>query len=483
MHDPASAYANMAAFPGAAVLDHVSDAVIAIDHAGRVTYANPAARLLGDAALPPEACQLGEQARRLGSAVEQAGGGWWRRASPTADGGLIIIARPHTMATAKQTALHQTREHLRELFEHAPIDMVVLLVDPDGAVVVESANAAFYRTTGLSPAALTGRRLDEVLDCSTAAILAADARTCIAQGSLECQQALSYPVGERMVRTYYRAMVEEDAERRRVVLTQIDLTESRRIEAALRQALRLEVVGQLTGGVAHDFNNLLTAILASLELLGGTVADARQKRWVRVATEAAQRGATLTQQLLAYARKQFLAPKATDIPAAIGGMTELIRGSLGGQITLETRFAAGTWLAHTDIAQLELALLNLVVNARAAMPHGGRLVLSTRNLAAGDPSLPPELERGAFVGLAVTDDGQGMEPEVLARAMEPFFTTKGVGEGSGLGLSQAYGFARQLGGTLRLTSQPGQGTVAEILLPRAAPLQALNPGRNAAPGF
>lgn len=166
-------------------------------------------------------------------------------------------------------------------------------------------------------------------------------------------------------------------------------------------------------------------------------------------------------------RKQFLEPVATDIPAAVGGMTELIRGSLGSRISLTTEFAARTWPALADPAQLELALLNLVVNARDAMRLGGSLSLSTDNCARAHANLPSELEPRDYVCLRVADTGVGMPPEVLARAVEPFFTTKQIGEGSGLGLSQAYGYARQLGGTLRLHSAVGQGTAAEMFLPRA----------------
>ena len=253
----------------------------------------------------------------------------------------------------------------------------------------------------------------------------------------------------------------------RVLLKQIDMTESYRVEIALRQAMRLEAIGQLTGGVAHEFNNLLTAILGSLELLARKLPEPQHARWVQTATSAAQRGAVLTGQLLAYARKQFMAPAVTDVPATLGANMELIRGSLGGRIVLATEFAPATWPALTDPAQLELALLNLVVNARDAMPGGGRVALSTSNVAAGDLALPPELDFGDYVLLTVTDTGVGMTAEVLARAMEPFFTTKQFGEGSGLGLSQAYGVARQLGGTIRLRSAPGEGTSAEIFLPRA----------------
>jgi signal transduction histidine kinase len=251
------------------------------------------------------------------------------------------------------------------------------------------------------------------------------------------------------------------------MLTQVDLTETRRVENALRQTMRLEAIGQLTGGVAHEFNNLLTAVLGSLELLSRTQREERQQRWVQTAVTAAKRGAVLTQQLLAYARKQFLAPAPTHIPTAVAAVMELIRGTLGSRIVLTVDFAAETWLARADPAQLELALLNLVVNARDAMPSGGRLTLSTRNVTGGSLGLPGELEPGDYVCLSVTDTGLGMAADVLAHAMEPFFTTKDFGQGIGLGLSQAYGVVRQLGGTLCLVSRPGEGTQVEVFLPRS----------------
>lgn len=369
-----------------------------------------------------------------------------------------VVAR--TAALARSTARNGA------LFDHSPFDIVVVQVAA-GAVTVEAANAAFCRTTGYAADSLPMRAIEAALGGETGALLAADCRLAVQQGGFECQHTLAFPVGERLVRTFYRVLPTESAEFHRVLLTQVDLTEVRRVEAALRQAMRLEAVGQLTGGVAHEFNNLLTAIMGSLELLAGKVADARQRRWVATAATAAQRGATLTQQLMAYARKQFLAPVATDIPAVVGGMTELIRGSLGGRISLSASFAAGTWPALADPAQLELALLNLVANARDAMREGGVLSLSTHNVAREHADLPAELEARDYVRLCVRDTGTGMEPEVLARAVEPFFTTKGIGEGSGLGLSQAYGYARQLGGTLRLHSRVNEGTVAEMFLPRA----------------
>jgi signal transduction histidine kinase len=452
--------------PGSAVLDHISDAVVILDRDGRRIYANAAGLADGRNGCPPEAQRLAGLVRATGRPAESLRDGWQRWVAPTAEGGLTFIGR-RDIGSVQTEAVRDTEARLAELFEHAPTDLLVLQVHPDGSVVIEAANIAFCRTTGLAAVDIAGRPIETVLDRMTAGILAADARMCVVQDGFDCQNSLIFPAGTLLVRSYYRVMPGTGASISRVLLTQIDQTENRRIEAALRQALRLEVVGQLTGGVAHDFNNLLTAVLGSLELLGRSVTEERQLRWVRVATEAAQRGATLTQQLLAYARKQFLEPTATDVPGALTGMTELIRGSLGGRITLTTAFDPATWLAHTDIAQLELALLNLLVNARTAMPEGGHLRLSTHNHPPGVPGLPAELEPGGYVVVTIADTGLGMAPEVLSHAMEPFFTTKGVGEGSGLGLSQAYGFARQSGGTLRLTSAPGAGTVAEIFLPRA----------------
>ena len=368
---------------------------------------------------------------------------------------------------ALQTAaLQQSQFRTRSLFDHSPLDILVLQVDPAGLVTTEECSAAFCHTVGLRADDIVGRPIEDALG-DAGAVLAGDCRTSLAQDGLEAQHTLTFPAGERLLRSYYRPLPDEQTGLRRVLLTQIDLTESRRMEGALRQAMRLEVIGQLTGGVAHEFNNLLTAVLGNLDLLNHRLGDERHLRWVQTAMSAARRGATLTHQLLAYARKQFLAPAATDIPETLGAMMELIRGCLGSRITLATEFDPATWPALADPAQLELALLNLLTNARDAMPGGGRVLLSTRNGPADQPGLPPELDRGDYVVLTVVDTGMGMPPDILARAMEPFFTTKGIGEGSGLGLSQAYGVARQLGGTLRLHSTPAEGTSAHIFLPRA----------------
>ena len=366
----------------------------------------------------------------------------------------------------QRTALQQCQLRTRSLLEHSPLDILVLQVDAAGRVTTEECSAAFCRTVGLLTADIVGRPIEAALG-EAGAVLAAGCRTSLAQDGFEALHTLMFPAGERVLRSYYRPLPDEPPGARRVLLTQIDLTESRRMEGALRQAMRLEVIGQLTGGVAHEFNNLLTAVLGNLDLLNHRLGDERHLRWVQTAMSAARRGATLTHQLLAYARRQFMAPAATDIPETLGAMMELIRGSLGSRITLVTEFDPETWPALADPAQLELALLNLLTNARDAMPNGGRVLVSSRNGPSGQPGLPSELDHGDYVVLTVVDTGVGMPPDVLARAMEPFFTTKGIGEGSGLGLSQAYGVTRQLGGTLRLHSTPGEGTSAHIFLPRA----------------
>jgi PAS domain S-box-containing protein len=242
-------------------------------------------------------------------------------------------------------------------------------------------------------------------------------------------------------------------------------------EEQLRQAQKMEAIGQLTGGVAHDFNNLLTGVLGNLELLEPRLRDERSTKLVQAASRSAWRGAQLTQQLLAFARRQVLTAKPTDLNAAVNGMSDMLRRTIGEHgVGLRTVLAPSLWPSLVDATQIEVAILNLAINARDAMPVGGRVVIATRNIPAGARDLPPELRAGDYVMISVTDSGEGMTPETLAKAFDPFFTTKGVGKGTGLGLSQVYGLARQSGGTARIRSTLGQGTTAEIYLPRAAAL-------------
>jgi len=245
-----------------------------------------------------------------------------------------------------------------------------------------------------------------------------------------------------------------------------DTTERRRAEEQLRQAQKMETIGQLTGGVAHDFNNLLMAVLGNLDLLRKRLpADTRLQRYVEGATQGAQRGAALTQRLLAFARRQDLRTEPVDLGRLVEGMDALMKRSLGPLVTIETRLGPALPPAMADANQLELALLNLAVNARDAMPGGGRLTI-TLDDPEPDPALA--LAPGSYLRLCVEDTGSGMDEATLRLAIEPFFSTKQLGKGTGLGLSMVHGLAVQLGGVLKLSSRLGLGTSAELWLPVAS---------------
>jgi CheY-like chemotaxis protein len=229
----------------------------------------------------------------------------------------------------------------------------------------------------------------------------------------------------------------------------------------------MEAIGQLVSGLAHDFNNLLAAILGNLELLEMRLSDDPLLKLVQAAARSARHGAKLNEQLLAFSRKQHLKPKPVDLNGLVAGTHDLLRRSLGGTVEVTTALAGNLWPAFVDPHQLELVLLNLAINARDAMPAGGRVIIETRNVKANERDKPVELPPGDYVLISVTDTGTGMTPEVVARACEPFFTTKEPGKGSGLGLAQVYGLAQQSGGGLRIASTLGKGTSVAVYLPRS----------------
>ncbi|MDT7952074.1 MAG: response regulator [Acetobacteraceae bacterium] len=247
---------------------------------------------------------------------------------------------------------------------------------------------------------------------------------------------------------------------------------ARRMEAeeALRQSQKMEAIGQLTGGIAHDFNNLLTGIIGSLEMLKTRLSQGRLDdvgRYVTAGRDAAKRAATLTHRLLAFARQQPLEPRPTDANRLVAGMEDLVSRTVGAAITVEVVGAVGLWTVLVDPNQLENALLNLCINARDAMPKGGRLTIETANRwlderAADERDLPA----GQYISLCVTDTGSGISPEVVGRIFDPFFTTKPIGQGTGLGLSMIQGFVRQSGGQVRVYSEMGHGTTMCLYLPR-----------------
>ena len=250
---------------------------------------------------------------------------------------------------------------------------------------------------------------------------------------------------------------------------QVEIAERELTEGSLRQAQKLQAVGQLASGMAHDFNNLLTAILGSLELLGKrlTTGDIRQERLLDIATRAVDRGSRLTSQLLAFSRKQPLMAVSLDISSAISGMAALLESTLGASVRIETRVDDDLWPALLEANQFEASILNLALNARDAMPLGGRLSIMASNVTITPASPWSAAASGDYVCVSVSDSGTGMSSDVVDRAFEPFFTTKEPGKGSGLGLSQVHGMVRQSGGSITLESRPGDGTTVRMLFPRS----------------
>jgi PAS domain S-box-containing protein len=268
----------------------------------------------------------------------------------------------------------------------------------------------------------------------------------------------------------------EDAVRDRTRQLEAENEARMRAEESLRQAQKMEAVGQLTGGIAHDFNNLLTIVLGGLEVIGRQLpalepspAATRIGRARDLALDGVRRAVTLTSRLLAFSRQQPLAPKAVDANKLIAGMGEFLRRTLGESVSLETVLAAGLWRTHADANQLENAILNLALNSRDAMPDGGKLTIETANCYLDEAyvrAVAEPVEPGQYVMIAIADSGAGMPPSAAERAFEPFFTTKEVGKGTGLGLSQVYGFVRQSAGHVRIYSEVGEGTTVKIYLPR-----------------
>jgi len=264
------------------------------------------------------------------------------------------------------------------------------------------------------------------------------------------------------------------------VITLLDVTEQRKSEEALRQAQKLESMGRMTGGVAHDFNNLLTIIIGSLSLLRGAIGNDRQARErIDMMSVAAERASRLTRQLLAFARRQPLQPEIVNLGHVMQEALPLMRRAVGEPITVECVTAGGLWNTTVDASEFQSAVLNLAINARDAMPEGGKLTIELGNAALDDAyaARHAEVDPGQYVLFAITDTGKGMDAVTMARALDPFFTTKPAGEGTGLGLPQVYGFVKQSGGHLKIYSEVGEGTTVKLYLPRSLAKETVQPAR------
>jgi len=368
---------------------------------------------------------------------------------------------------AERTArLSANETMIRTFFQHSS-ECHAVLRETDDTFVYEEINPATLNLYGRSRDQVIGHTLPEVLGSELAPALAEHLRASLrSDGPYHYERAQ----GENIVEAVATPVPRESGTGRRIVVSARDVTERRRLEQQLRQSQKMEAVGQLTGGLAHDFNNLLAGIAGSLDLIQTRVAQGRVNeldRFIHAAQGAARRAAALTHRLLAFARRQTLDAKPTNVNRLVGDMEELIRRTIGPEIKLEVVGAIGIWHVSVDANQLENALLNLCINARDAMPDGGKITIETANRWLDERAAQQrELAPGQYVSLCVSDTGIGMSKEVVARAFDPFFTTKPIGEGTGLGLSMVYGFARQSGGQVRIYSELGQGTMVCIYLPR-----------------
>ncbi len=366
-------------------------------------------------------------------------------------------------------------ERFRLLVE-AVTDYAIYMIDPSG--IVTSWNAGAERIKGYRAAEIIGRNFENFYQEADrkAGIPQRALQTAAREGKFEAEGWRVRKDGTRFwAFVIIDAIYDDDGGLIGFAKITRDLTERREAQLALertREALlhsqKVEAIGKLTGGVAHDFNNLLTVVLGSLDLLRRYLPkdDPRIARLLDNAMQGAQRGATLTQRMLAFARRQELDVQAVDLVELTRGMRDLLQRSLGPQVAIETRFPLAMDTVQADPQQLETALLNLAINARDAMPTGGTLTIAARSVTANGES---NLRAGRYVCLALADTGEGMDADTLARATEPFFTTKGAGKGTGLGLSMVLGMAEQLGGKFVLTSKPGEGTTAELWLPATIP--------------
>ncbi|WP_194164638.1 hybrid sensor histidine kinase/response regulator [Microvirga thermotolerans] len=370
-----------------------------------------------------------------------------------------------TNAMLEERVAESTRE--RDRIWRLSTDLMIV-IDAQGRVA--AANPAWKALLAWEEGELIGRPFRQLLDPDGAEAVCA---TCEGAIPLRCENRVRHRDGT--FRWISWTVVSDEGY---VHAIGRDVTAEReaekalaQAEEALRQSQKMDAVGQLTGGIAHDFNNLLTGVIGSLDLIRTRIAQNRSGeigRYVDAAMASAKRAATLTHRLLAFSRRQPLDPKPVDANLLIVFMAELLKRTAREDIDVEERFTEGLWLTHCDANQLENALLNLVINARDAMPAGGRIVIGTANLSAPDAAAAAGhgVTPGDYVVLSVADEGVGMSQDVMEKAFEPFFTTKPIGQGTGLGLSMVYGFVKQSGGHVRIQSQPGRGTTVTIYLPR-----------------
>lgn len=380
------------------------------------------------------------------------------------------------MAALVREQVHQRDIWLRAILDNAPIEIV--LKDQDLRLLAASRNVATER--GATSETVVGKRTRDLLPPDIAAVYEAADRSVMESGKPVEQEVRELENG-RIRYTHNVKFPLRDETGRVIGIGSLssDITERKRIEEQLRQATKMEAIGKLTGGMAHDFNNYLAVIIGNLDLLKeSAIADPAAQQLIDGALSGALRGAELTESLLAFSRRQPLDPELTDVNRRLAAIATLLRRTLGADIALTTDLAPDLWPVLVDGPQLDAGIVNLANNARDAMPRGGAMSIATRNASLGEADLPEnaDVPPGDYVLIEMADTGTGMSADTLARAFEPFFSTKGPGHGTGLGLSMLYGFVKQSGGQVRILSELGRGTTVRIYLPRAEAGNARAPG-------
>ena len=378
-------------------------------------------------------------------------------------------------AGAAESALARLRDSERhfKLLVQSVTDYAIYMLDPTG--IVASWNAGAERIKGYKPHEIMGRNFAEFFtpEDREAGVPLIALKTATEHGRYESEGWRLRKDGTRFwVLAVIDAVRDEQGHLLGFAKITRDMTEKReaqlrleRAQGQLAQSQKMEAIGHLTGGIAHDFNNLLMIISGQAQLMKKRVTDPKDVRSIDAIEQAAQSGANLTRQLLTFARRQRLNRITVDLAERLMAIRDLLLSSAGGAVKLEIDPLTDLWPVETDVGELELALVNIVVNARDAMPHGGTLTVAAKNVSLDGDGVT--LLTGDFVALSLTDTGEGIPPDVLAKVFEPFFTTKEVGKGTGLGLSQVYGFARQSGGDVHVSSKPGEGTTVTLFLPRS----------------
>ena len=368
-----------------------------------------------------------------------------------------------------RTAQLRAAETLRQtFFDHSSECFAMLERVGDGPFLFAEVNAATLALYDKPRAEVVGRTTAQALGEAAAREIDATLSACLRLGAPQRYERVQ---GRRTIEALATPVPRGRAPIERVIVSARDITERRLLEEQLRQSQKMEAIGQLTGGIAHDFNNMLAIVMGSLDMARRRLASGAHDqlgRWLDNAAEGATRAATLTSRLLSYSRRQPLDPKVVDVNALVSGMSQLLRQTISEAIVIETALAADLWKVFADPGQIENGLVNLAVNARDAMPEGGRITIETRNVELDDryARQHPDVRPGQYVMVGLTDTGAGMTEEVKARAFEPFFSTKPPGQGTGLGLSQIFGFAKQSNGHVAIASELGRGTTVRLYLPR-----------------